>query len=237
MVRAFVSSITRLLRGWRARARIRRIHLQQQKTMTTYRWLPSRRINGNPSYSWRRFVNKNRHPNIPTHFAKWLSFRITEFIEPIWRYPTWNESFQWLHVLWPHHKLLARRKIPIFHSSLANLLLWGTFIVCILHTVSLTRALWTTGQMLCEVNVGGGWRMRQTIFVVCSKFTSNLNGARKIRREWETSTNTLSGPIKFSLLPKLMDSRNEWCLSSHALAHNVMDRSMFWWFSFGMRIN
>lgn len=80
-------------------------------------------------------VNNNRHPNIPTHFAKWLYFRITKFIEPIRRYPTWNESCRRLHVLRPHHKLLALRKIHICHSSLANLPLWTNFIVCILHRV------------------------------------------------------------------------------------------------------
>lgn len=90
-------------------------------------------------------------------------------------------------------------------------------------------ALWTTGQTLGEV---GMWEEVAERFLL---FTSNLNGARKIRWEWETSTNTLSGPIKFSLLPKLMDSRNEWCWRkrSHALAHNVMDRSISDAFSLG----
>lgn len=222
MVRAFVSSITRLLRARCARARITSIHLQKQWQLIG---------------DW--------------HLGEWTEIRVTANVaceqEPT---PEYFDAFREItffsnhRIYWAHstisnmkwiismvtRALVASQVVGAAKNShlpfiTCQLVIMDDF-YCLYIAPCPWRALFEQRAKCCMKWIVGGRGGER--FLLCSKFTSNLNGARKIRSEWETSTNTLSGPIKFSLLPKLMDSRNEWCLSSsNALAHNVMDRSIF----------
>lgn len=142
VLRAIVCSIVHDCNGCgeRTRKRIRKIHLYIKKKIMTYRWLPSRRWNGNPrccrlgfvfgcqlpaganTSKCRTLTHTHTHRRRRSSTAREITFssnlRIYWSHSPI-SCQTSNESFEWLHVLWTP-LLCERRIIYNSHSSLCQ---------------------------------------------------------------------------------------------------------------------